>query len=66
VGEDPTTGLFYGVSAMQGWRAQMEDDHLHLLSLPEVGVRAAHRARPHLLPPFTPLLAPNRLPDLSQ
>ena len=23
----------YGLSAMQGWRAQMEDDHVQLLSL---------------------------------
>ena len=30
--------LSYGLSAMQGWRANMEDDHVQLLSLP--GVRA--------------------------
>lgn len=35
VGEETVyTGLSYGVSAMQGWRAQMEDDHLHLLGIP--------------------------------
>ena len=28
--------LQYGLSAMQGWRAQMEDDHVQLLSLPGV------------------------------
>ena len=32
--------LAYGLSAMQGWRAQMEDDHVQLLGLPDV--RAAH------------------------
>mmetsp|Transcript_1364 Transcript_1364/g.3859 ORF Transcript_1364/g.3859 Transcript_1364/m.3859 type:complete len:353 (+) Transcript_1364:147-1205(+) len=26
--------LSYGLSAMQGWRAQMEDDHVQLLALP--------------------------------
>lgn len=35
VAEDPRKGLSYGLSAMQGWRAQMEDDHVNLLSLPE-------------------------------
>mmetsp|Transcript_243 Transcript_243/g.754 ORF Transcript_243/g.754 Transcript_243/m.754 type:complete len:336 (+) Transcript_243:791-1798(+) len=36
VGEDlQGAGLSYGVSAMQGWRAQMEDDHLHKLGLPD-------------------------------
>jgi serine/threonine protein phosphatase PrpC len=34
VGDDQKTGLSYGVSAMQGWRAQMEDDHFHVLGLP--------------------------------
>lgn len=34
VEEDQQTGLSYGVSAMQGWRAQMEDDHLHVLGIP--------------------------------
>ena len=33
VGEDPTKAMSYGLSAMQGWRAQMEDDHVQLLSL---------------------------------
>jgi len=37
VGEDANKGLKYGLSAMQGWRAQMEDDHVQLLTLsPEV------------------------------
>lgn len=36
VAEDARVGLAYGVSAMQGWRAQMEDDHLHTLSLPNL------------------------------
>lgn len=35
VGEDERTHLSYGVSAMQGWRAQMEDDHVHILGLPD-------------------------------
>lgn len=35
VGEDARLGLTFGVSAMQGWRAQMEDDHVHVLSLPQ-------------------------------
>lgn len=34
VAEDAQKGLSYGLSAMQGWRAQMEDDHVNLLSLP--------------------------------
>ena len=42
VGEDQAKGLQYGLSAMQGWRAQMEDDHIQLLSMPTV--RAAHAA----------------------
>lgn len=36
VGEDPAKGLKFGISAMQGWRAQMEDDHVQILSLPEI------------------------------
>ena len=36
VGEDESKGLKYGLSAMQGWRAQMEDDHVQILSLPQV------------------------------
>ena len=28
--------MSYGLSAMQGWRAQMEDDHVQLLSLDKV------------------------------
>ena len=36
VGSDPRTGLSYGVSAMQGWRAQMEDAHIHVTSIGEV------------------------------
>ena len=36
VGEDPTKAMSYGLSAMQGWRAQMEDDHVQQLRLPEV------------------------------
>uniref|UniRef100_A0A7S0LP81 PPM-type phosphatase domain-containing protein n=1 Tax=Coccolithus braarudii TaxID=221442 RepID=A0A7S0LP81_9EUKA len=35
IGDDQRTGLTYGVSAMQGWRAQMEDDHLHVLGVPQ-------------------------------
>jgi len=36
VGADAALGLSYGLSAMQGWRAQMEDDHVQLLGLPEL------------------------------
>ena len=35
VGSDTEKNLSFGVSAMQGWRAQMEDDHLHLCRLHE-------------------------------
>ena len=41
VGEDASVGLSYGLSAMQGWRAQMEDDHVQLLRLPDVRVHAS-------------------------
>lgn len=36
VGQDPEKKMYYGISAMQGWRAQMEDDHVQILSLPQV------------------------------
>jgi len=36
VGADQAKNLQYGISAMQGWRAQMEDDHVQLLSLPQI------------------------------
>jgi len=36
IGEDPKLGLSYGLSAMQGWRAQMEDDHVQMLGLPDL------------------------------
>ena len=32
-------GMSYGLSAMQGWRAQMEDDHLQAFGLPDVRAR---------------------------
>ena len=35
VGECSTTKLSFGTSSMQGWRAQMEDDHLSMLKFPE-------------------------------
>lgn len=35
VGFDAEKNMSFGVSAMQGWRAQMEDDHLHLTRLHE-------------------------------
>ena len=35
VGSDAEKNISFGVSAMQGWRAQMEDDHLHLCRLHE-------------------------------
>ena len=41
VDENAALGLSYGLSAMQGWRAQMEDDHVQLLGLPDVRA-AAH------------------------
>ena len=34
IGEDAGVNLSYGLSAMQGWRAQMEDDHVQMLRLP--------------------------------
>ena len=34
IGEDAEKNLSYGLSAMQGWRAQMEDDHVQMLRLP--------------------------------
>ncbi|KAL1528828.1 hypothetical protein AB1Y20_010151 [Prymnesium parvum] len=77
VGEEPSKGLKYGLSAMQGWRAQMEDDHVQLLNLPEIpelslfgvydghgGDMVAHYAAKHL-PSFllkTELLQPG-MPD---
>jgi serine/threonine protein phosphatase PrpC len=33
IGEDEGKGMCYGLSAMQGWRSHMEDDHVQLLSL---------------------------------
>lgn len=33
VGEDPAKGMYYGLSAMQGWRSHMEDDHIQMLTL---------------------------------
>jgi len=33
VGEDTSKGFCYGLSAMQGWRSHMEDDHIQLLTL---------------------------------
>ena len=44
MGEEPSIGLSYGLSAMQGWRAQMEDDHVQILGLPDVRAASA-RAR---------------------
>ena len=38
VGDEKSVGLSYGLSAMQGWRAQMEDDHVQLLTMPEVRI----------------------------
>lgn len=37
--------LQYGLSAMQGWRAQMEDDHVQLLTLPGVRFRCCWSRR---------------------
>lgn len=34
VGEEGSVGLSYGLSAMQGWRSQMEDDHVQIMGLP--------------------------------
>ena len=33
VGADAGKGMSYGVSAMQGWRSHMEDDHVNMLVL---------------------------------
>lgn len=33
VGEDADKGMCYGLSAMQGWRSHMEDDHTQMLTL---------------------------------
>lgn len=74
VGEDARTGMCFGVSAMQGWRAQMEDDHLHILSLPEVSrLRYAHcptsrtlqRPAPAVLLLVGACPSPILLPDLA-
>jgi len=35
VDEDPNKRMWAGMSCMQGWRAQMEDDHIVMLSLKE-------------------------------
>ena len=43
VGTDTEKGISFGVSAMQGWRAQMEDDHLHYFQLHD-NVRAQAHA----------------------
>uniref|UniRef100_A0A7S3ERI7 protein-serine/threonine phosphatase n=1 Tax=Haptolina ericina TaxID=156174 RepID=A0A7S3ERI7_9EUKA len=74
VGEDESKGLKYGLSAMQGWRAQMEDDHVQILSLPQVpdcslfgvfdghgGDMVAHYAARHFPDVLqnTKLIAPN-------
>lgn len=44
VDENASVGLKYGLSAMQGWRAQMEDAHVQLLGLPEVRLTARREA----------------------
>lgn len=44
VGEDEGKNAWVGMSCMQGWRAQMEDDHLITLSLPEVHDERARAA----------------------
>jgi hypothetical protein len=72
VGGDAEKNLSFGVSAMQGWRAQMEDDHLHLCRMHE-NVRTNPPCGP---PPFdglprtsvrthTPLLGCLRRPSAS-
>ena len=43
VGENRPKSMTYGLSAMQGWRAQMEDDHLHYFQLHD-NVRAQAHA----------------------
>jgi hypothetical protein len=45
VGQDDKKCLSYGLSAMQGWRAQMEDDHVQELNL--AGVRDPNSFSPH-------------------
>eukprot|EP00966_Prymnesium_polylepis_P255228 5896804-Prymnesium_polylepis.1 len=46
VDADESKKLQYGLSAMQGWRAQMEDDHVQILSMPEVPTPPAHASAP--------------------
>ena len=46
IGESASVGLSYGLSAMQGWRAQMEDDHVQLLSLPDVRTQRPPESEP--------------------
>ena len=51
VGEDPTKAMSYGLSAMQGWRAQMEDDHVQQLRLTDVRCEPpCRRAQQHAAP----------------
>jgi len=33
IGADPEKNMSYGLSAMQGWRSHMEDDHIQMLKL---------------------------------
>ena len=59
VGEN-TNGMSYGLSAMQGWRASMEDDHVQMLSIPEGCFRqkaAAHAATARVGEPWQCLAA---------
>ena len=59
VGQDDKKCLSYGLSAMQGWRAQMEDDHVQELSL--AGVRSCpfrtHQAHGAGLQPMRSIVA---------
>ena len=48
IGEDAGVNLSYGLSAMQGWRAQMEDDHVQMLRLPAPVSRFLLRFHPTL------------------
>jgi len=76
VGSDAKTNLSYGLSAMQGWRAQMEDDHVQQLSLeghPDVslfgvydghgGDMVAHYVANHITERLKRHLPPAQLPE---
>lgn len=50
VGQEESKRVYCAMSCMQGWRAQMEDDHIMTLSVPEVSAYWGA----HTLPPPSP------------